>query len=213
MYAFSYRKLFIFLASTLLIIFAGCGYQFSVQGPGPVIGGSVGAIKDPEAIRLTIREFINRSFSTNLEAIYTNYMRQEFALSAGATVLHEEDRADFLMKGEILSVTLPALTFSTTQTRESRVKVLVRITVENRKSGKIVWNSTATGIGEFFVNQSSDTEGSQDQLQFNQVLQDRALEQAGQQIAEALAANFLDARDRGSFKISPTQAKPALGQG
>jgi hypothetical protein len=46
----------------------------------------------------------------------------------------------------------------------------------------VVWSHLAKGQAEFFV--TSD-------LQFNRVLQNRALEQAGQYIAEDLASRFL----------------------
>jgi len=187
--------LFVLILSLLV---SGCGYRFTVEGFGPRIGG--GGVEDSgPLVPLTIRDFINRTFHSNLEFKYTKYMRQEFAASSGAKVLYDEGQADFVMKGEIVSVDVPTLTFSTTIARESRVNVGVRVTVENRKTGRIVWSETATGTAAFYVNQSSDTETGQDQLQFNQVLQDRALEQAGQDVAEILAADFWDARDQGTF--------------
>ena len=126
-------------------------------------------------------------------------MREEFAASSGAKVVYDDGHADFVMKGEIVSVSVPTLSFSVTNARESRVNVVVRVTVEQRRTGRIIWSDSATGTSAFFVNQSSDTESGQDQLQFNQVLQDRALEQAGQGAAEILATDFWDARDQGMF--------------
>lgn len=194
--------LFVLILSLLV---SGCGYRFTVEGFGPRIGG--GGVEDSRSlVPLTIREFINRTFQSNLEFKYTQYMRQEFAATSGAKVLYDEGQAEFVMKGEIVSVNVPTLTFSTTIARESRVNVVVRVTVENRKTGRIVWSDTATGTAAFYVNQSSDTETGQDQLQFNQVLQDRALEQAGQDVAEILAANFWDARDQGTFSLGGKKA-------
>lgn len=201
----TYRWKIFLKAMALFLLVSGCGYRFSVEGFGPRIGGGEVENTGP-LVQLAIRDFINRTFQSNLEFKYTKYMRQEFASSSGAKVLSDEGQADFVMKGEIVSVNVPTLTFSTTQARESRVNVVVRVTVEDRKTGRIVWNTAATGTAEFFVNQSSDNETGQDQLQFNQVLQDRALEQAGQDVAEILAADFWDARDLGTF--SPGGRKP-----
>ena len=193
-----YSRPFGLFVLILSLLVSGCGYRFTVEGFGPRIGG--GGVEDSgPLVPLTIRDFINRTFHSNLEFKYTKYMRQEFAASSGAKVLYDEGQADFVMKGEIVSVDVPILAFSTAGAQESRVNVVVRVTVENRKTGRIVWNDTATGTAAFYVNQSSDTETGQDQLQFNQVLQDRALEQAGQDVAEILAADFWDARDQGTF--------------
>ena len=188
----------------LLVVLPGCGYQFSVEGPGPRIGGGPDLQKEGPLVRLVIRDLLNRTFQSNLEFAYTRYMRQEFAVSSGAQVVAEDAQADYVMTGEIASVTIPSLTFSAGQTRERRVNVVVRITVAHRQTGKSLWTETATGAGEFFVNRAPDVEARQDQIQFNRVLQDRALEQAGQEVAEMLAAAFWAARDQGVFSQAQT---------
>ncbi len=204
----TYSRRILLVVAGLSLLLSGCGYRFAVEGSGPRIGG--GSVGDGRPlVQLAIRDFINRTFQSDLEFKYTKYMRQEFAISSGAKVLYEEGQADFVMKGEIVSVNVPALTFSTTVARESRVNVVVRVTVEDRKTGRIVWSDTATGTAEYFLNQSSDTEPSQDQLQFNQVLQDRALEQAGKDVAEILAADFWDARDQGTFSPGSRPVTPS----
>ena len=186
---------------SLSLLVSGCGYRFAVEGMGPRIGGTSSEATGP-LVRLIIREFRSRTLHSNLEFQYTNYMRRAFAASSGATVLDDAGQADFVMRGDIVSVTVPTLVFSTTEARENRVNVVVSVTVEDRKTGRIVWSDSATGTAEFFVNQSSDTETGQDQLQFNQVLQDRALEQAGQDVAERLAADFWNAREHGAFDLA-----------
>lgn len=197
----------VFIVLGVSFLVSGCGYRFTVEGMGPRIGG--GGVQDSGPIvPLAIQDFLNRTFHSNLESTYTKYMRQEFAASSGAKVVNDDGHADFVMKGEIVSVNVPTVTFSTTQAREGRVNVVVKVTVEDRKTGRIVWSDTATGTAAYFVNQSSDTEAGQDQLQFNQVLQDRALEQAGQAVAEILASDFWDARDLGTF--SPGGKRPSM---
>ena len=58
------------------------------------------------------------------------------------------------------------------------------------------------------MNRALDADNRQDEIQFNQVLQDRALEQAGQDAAATLAASFRDARRQGNFArgMSPSPA-------
>jgi len=158
-----------------------------------------------------VRDFINRTFKSNLEFKYTTFIKQELTAVGGAQVVAEEAQADFLLKGEIVSVGTPSLTFTASQTREGRVNVVVRVTVEDRKTGRLVWGKTATGTGEFFINQVSGTGIGADELQTNQVLQDRALEQAGQRMAESLADDFWIARDQGIFSDRRGSA-PQLNQ-
>jgi len=146
-----------------------------------------------------VRDLLNRTLQTNLEFKYAKYLRQELVSVEGVQVLPEERQADFLLKGEIVSVATSASAFSVSQTREGRVNVVVRVTVEDRKTGKIVWGKTTTGTGEFYVNQVSGSGIGTDELQTNQVLLDRALEQAGQRVAESLADEFWIARDQGAF--------------
>ena len=214
-----YMPTVLYLLFSCSLLGSGCGYKFSVEGTGPRIGGGVVQDNGP-LVPLVIRDLLDRTFYSDLGFKYTKYMRQEFAASSGAKVVYDDGQADFVMEGEIVSVSVPALSFSTTEARESRVNVVVKVTVKERTTGRVVWSDSATGTAEFFVNQSPDTETNQDQLQFNQVLQDRALEQAGQVVAEILAADFWDARDQGIFfsggkkavtPTVPTGIEPPVG--
>lgn len=191
--------LVLIVVSIVFVALPGCGYRFSVEGPGPRIGGGSVSEREGPPVRLVIRDLRNNTFQSNLEFALTGYMREQFAVSSGAQVVAEDAQADYVMTGEIVSVTVPPLMFSAGQTRERRVNVVVRVTVAHRETGESLWTETATGTGEFFVNRAPEVEARQDQVQFNRVLQDRALEQAGQTAAETLAAAFWAARDQGLF--------------
>ena len=132
--------------------------------------------------RLVVRTLENKSFEPNLETRYTNYLRHEFSSGSGAQVVPDSEAADLVLSGQILSVSLPTLSFSQTTTLESRTEVVVVIKVEETRTQRLVWAQTAKGTSEFYV--TSD-------LQFNRILQNRALEQAGRFIAEDLASRFL----------------------
>jgi hypothetical protein len=178
-----------------LVLLGACGYQFRVEGAGPTIGGtavtSSPTLPPPRLIVLTLE---NKSFEPNLETRYTNYLRHEFSSGSGAQVVPDSESADLVLSGQILSVSLPSLSFSQTTTLESRAEVLVTIKVEETRTQRLVWAQTAKGTSEFYV--TSD-------LQFNRVLQNRALEQAGRFIAEDLASRFLLQLESGQL------AKPA----
>lgn len=192
----------------VLCLSAGCGYQFTVEGPGPVIGGGTGLVAQGPPVRLAIKTFKNNSFEPNLEFKYTRYFRQAMQSVGSADFVDDDVAADFILEGAILSVTLPSLAFSRTQTQESRVMVRVAVSVKDRKTGKIRWSQTGTSTAEFFVGATS-TGDAETGLQFNRVLQDRAVEQAGQLVAADLADQFWGARDQGKFQVNEGKDVPA----
>ena len=189
----------------VLSVLAGCGYQFRVEGAGPTIGGADPAAAQGPAPRLVIRTLVNRSFEPNLETRYTNYLRYEFSSGSGAHVVPDFEAADLILTGEILSVAAPTLSFSQTSTTESRAEVVVRVSVEDARTKKMVWTQLARGASEFFVTRD---------LQFNRALQNRALEQAGRFAAADLAAGFLlhiesnQAAKRADTPAAPTPTAP-----
>ncbi|MBS0183439.1 MAG: hypothetical protein JSS39_13635 [Nitrospira sp.] len=174
------------IASTL----AACGYQFRVEGAGPTIGGTSATSSQEPPPRLIIRTLINGSFEPNLEMRYTNYLRDEFSAGSGAQVVPESEAADLVLTGQILSVIMPTLSFTRAQTLESRTEVVVLARVEDARSKKVVWSQVVKGASEFFI--TTD-------LQFNRVLQNRAIEQAGRLVAADLAARFLLQLETGAF--------------
>ncbi len=167
---------------------AACGYQFRVGGPGPTIGGSPAPKAD--APRIQIVNFENMTFQPNIELRYTAYVRREFSQASGAKVVNDSEPADLILKGKINGISLPTINFSLQGTFEGRVTANVSATVEDAKTGKKIWTQSVAASSEFFMTND---------LQFNQVLQTRAIEQAGRLVAADLAMrfqNFMDLRDR-----------------
>ncbi len=182
-----------------LVLLGACGYQFRVEGAGPTIGkGTATSSPTSPPPRLVMRTLENKSFEPNLESRYTNYLRHEFSSGSGAQVVPESEAADLVLSGQILSVSLPTLSFSQTTTLESRAEVVVIIKVEETRTHRVVWTQMAKGASEFYV--TSD-------LQFNRALQNRALEQAGRFIAEDLASRFLLQLESG--QLAKMLARPA----
>ena len=179
----------------LLAVLTGCGYQFRVEGAGPTIGSATATSSSTSpAPRLIVRTLENKSFEPNLETRYTNYLRHEFSSGSGAQIVTDTEAADLVLSGQILSVIVPTLSFTQTSTLESRAEVVVIVKVEETRTNRLVWAQTAKGISEFYV--TSD-------LQFNRVLQNRALEQAGRFIAEDLASRFLLQLESGQLAKPP----------
>jgi hypothetical protein len=187
----------LYLALSLSL--SACGYQFRVEGAGPTIGGAAATSSSTTPPpRLIVRTLENKSFEPNLETRYTNYLRHEFSSGSGAQIVPDSEAADLVLSGQILSVIVPSLSFSQTTTLESRTEVVVMVKVEETRTKRLVWAQTAKGASEFYI--TSD-------LQFNRVLQNRALEQAGRFIAEDLASRFLLQLESGQL-AKPT-ARPA----
>ena len=195
--AFTCPALLACLACLALLV--GCGYQFRVQGAGPTIGGAA-ATSSPTSPppRLVVRTLENKTFEPNLEARYTNYLRHEFSSGSGAQIVPDTEAADLVLSGQILSVSVPTLSFTQTTTLESRTEVVVTVKVEETRTKRLVWTQTSKGASEFYI--TSD-------LQFNRVLQNRALEQAGRFIAEDLASRFLLQLESG--QLAKPAARPA----
>ena len=194
------RACFVFPASlVLLATLAGCGYQFRVEGAGPTIGGAEATSRSTvPPPRLVVRTLENKSFEPNLEARFTNYLRHEFSSGSGAQVVPDTEAADLVLSGQIVSVGIPSLSFSMTTTLESRAEVTVLVTVAEARTKRVVWTQTAKGSSEFYITPD---------LQFNRVLQSRAVEQAGRFIAADLASRFLLQLESGQLE-KPT-VKPA----
>jgi len=184
-----------------LVLLGACGYQFRVEGAGPTIGGTE-ATASPTSPppRLVVQTLENKSFEPNLETRYTNYLRHEFSSGSGAQIVSETEEADFVLSGQILSVGIPTISFNLVATFESRAEVTVMVKVEETRTKRLVWTQTAKGASEFYVTPD---------LQFNRVLQNRALEQAGRFIAEDLASRFLLQLESG--QMAKPSALPASG--
>jgi hypothetical protein len=141
-----------------------------------------------------IRPLRNATFEPNIEARFTNYLRHEFSSGSGAQVVPEGEAADL-----VLAVILPTLSFTQTTTLESRAEVIVAVRVEETRTKRLVWSQVAKGASEFYVTPD---------LQFNRVLQNRAVEQAGRYIAEDLASRFLLQLESGQLSKPVVDTKP-----
>ncbi len=123
------------LAWSLAFLLFGCGYQFRVEGAGPVVGGSPHTTssdkpKGPPP-KLAIAPFDNHTFEPNIEQKFTAYTRHEFSAGGGVEVVNEKAAADLFMKTQIVAVLTPSLSFNQSVTFEQRVMVTVKATVQD----------------------------------------------------------------------------------
>lgn len=177
---------------------AACGYQFRVEGAGPTIGRGA-ATPVANAPTLKVVNFENFTFTPNIELKYTTYAHREFSEGSGARVVNDGEPAELIFKGKINSISQPTINFSLQGTFEGRVTVNVSATVEEAKTGRIIWNQAVAASSEYFLT---------DDLQFNKVLEMRAIEQAGRLVAQDLATRFQNFLD---LRAKPDAAPPASG--
>jgi hypothetical protein len=184
----------------LSLSLSACGYQFRVQGSGPTIGGvDAEAAKAGPPLRMAIRTFDNRTFEANLEIKITNYMRREFSGGTGTQIVGESEPADLLMTGQVLGILLPTLSFDQTTTFENRVELLISVKIQEIRTKRLVWQQIVKGQSEFFI--TTD-------LQFNRVLQNRALEQASRFAAEDIASRYLAYLESGQLEATMRRPGP-----
>ncbi len=185
------RYLLLLVLGLCAMNITACGYQFRVQGAGPTIGRAPEpTVKRSQAPKLAILPISNSTYEPNFEIKLANYFRREFSAGAGAEIVGPSAGADLYLSGQIMQIVLPTLSFDQTTTFESRVEMLVSVRIEDAKTKRLVWSQVAKGTSEFFLTQD---------LQFNRVLQNRALEQAGRFVAEDLASRFLLFLDTGEL--------------
>lgn len=183
----------------LSLSLSACGYQFRVQGAGPTVGGTDAVnVRPGPPLRMVVRTFENRTLEANLEIKLTNYMRREFA-GTGTQIVGESEPADLLLTGQVLGITMPTLSFDQTTTFESRIELLLTVKVEEIRSKKVIWTQIVKGTSEFFITRD---------LQFNRVLQNRALEQASLYAAGDLASRYSVYLESGQFDAAMAR-KPA----
>ena len=152
---------------------------------------------------------MSQTWNLNIHAIFDRLFNQ----SGIATIVDDDLSADFILDGSIVSVSLPSVAFSqTANAGKSGEGKSSRSRSRHRKTGKVRWSQSSTKSSEFYVGASSSTSSDEDEsgLQFNRVLQDRALEQAGRGVAADLADQFLSARDQGKFRSGTRQANHLL---
>lgn len=185
----------------LILSLSSCGYQFRVQGAGPTVGGTdATTARLGPPLRMLVRTLENRTLEANLEIKLTNYLRREFS-GTGTQIVGESEPADLLLTGQVLGVTIPTLSFDLSNTFESRVELLLTVNVEDMRSKKVLWTQIVKGTSEFFVTQD---------LQFNRVLQNRALEQASLFAAGDLASRYLVYMESGQLDAAMARKPTSL---
>ena len=128
------------LLISLLMLSAGCGYQF--VGGGKVPGGV-------RAVSIAVLE--NRSAQTGLETTMTNDLIYEFT-RAGAVAVTSPQAADAMLSGVIQSLYITAIAHTgTTTTTEQRVVVTIDLKLTATSDGAVLWERKGLSGEEAFA--------------------------------------------------------------
>ncbi|HEY5593749.1 MAG TPA: LptE family protein, partial [Nitrospiria bacterium] len=159
----------------LLTVLTGCGYHLA------------GSNRLPSDIRtIAVPVFYNETFEPTLENAVTSAVKQEFLTNSRLTVVNDPEEADLILRGTIVSFGLTPVTFdrTTSVVVEYRVRIRASVTVEDRRTQKVLWKNPAMeSAAEYRVN--PDTAA-------NRVAQDHAIAEAGKRLAENVVHRVLE---------------------
>ncbi|MFH1985689.1 MAG: LptE family protein [Pseudomonadota bacterium] len=128
-----------FVTLFMILLFAGCGYQFA--GGGKVPGG-VRAV--------SIAVFENRTGQTGLETIFTNDLIYEFTRADSVNVTTPQ-AADAVLSGVIQRLYITAIAHTgTTTTTEQRAIVTIDLKLTATSDGAVLWERKGLSGEEAF---------------------------------------------------------------
>lgn len=158
------------LLSGLLILSGGCAYHLGGGKAGPK--------------RIAIPVFVNRTFEPLVDKRVTTFVQRAFVEDGRWEVVNAPGAADLVLRGQVTGVGLTPLSFDRTgRVTEYRVQVTVEVELVSSK-GAAVWSGKAlTATAEYLVLLDAAATRSN---------QDRAIEEAGQRLAEDLLSRFAE---------------------
>lgn len=109
-----------------LLLLGGCGYYFphDYQGPQRVIYAAT---------------WNNRTNKLNLDMRIYQSLSRWFQKTPSVDLTKEKARADYVLSGEIISIDLPTVSWSSNTTSGTKVSLYVRYSLKDLKTGKAVW--------------------------------------------------------------------------
>lgn len=134
------RVFFLLLAAALLL--GGCGYRFAGDG---------GAI-DPSLRSVFVPPFPNRTEEPALGNILRNALIEEIRRENRFETAEGRESADLLLQCEIRSYeTYPVSYRETGYALENRIRLSVELTLEDRRTGTVLWSNRNMAGTETYV--------------------------------------------------------------
>jgi outer membrane lipopolysaccharide assembly protein LptE/RlpB len=163
------------LALASLFLLGGCGYHLTSEAKTPsLMAGKT----------IAIPMWRSKSYRPNLEAILTGSLVDEFALRSGGKVVAEEDAAELLLTGTIVSyATIPMSYTAADQVREYRATMTVDATLAERRSQKVLWKGILSASQDYPANIDL---AQQNRIALQQDSESAALREISRKIAQLL---------------------------
>lgn len=126
-------KAYLKLLGTCLLVFmvTACGYHFA--------GGGNPFSSDIKTIAIPV--FANRSAEAGFENYFTNQLVYQFISRKKLRVVNLEG-ADLILKGEICSVSLPDVSFTSSYLGVERKAIVTVAATLRARDGQILWQDT-----------------------------------------------------------------------
>lgn len=160
----------------LLLVFSGaCGYRMA-RFDNPELEGFT---------TIAIPYFENKTYEPGLDAIFTYAFNDTFIENGRLQVVGLEE-ADLVLRGKIKKVEYDSLAMTPDKRAlEWRVWVTTGVIVEERKTGRVLWQRGAIRYGEEYrTSDQTEREGTTDNLQLDTADKRRAFKVLAADIAD-----------------------------
>ncbi len=131
------RRLYVLL----ILVLVGCGYR--PMGAAP--------LSPQGAPTIAIPPFANRSTEVGLETIFAGALINTFSQSKAVKVTSSAQDADLVLEGKVRSIDNTSVAFIDV-TRSTVRRVTLRIELNLRKGGKVLWKDNMVLQEDYVVN-------------------------------------------------------------
>ena len=161
-----------YLLPVLFILLGGCGYHLSGTSTfSPAVAGK----------KIAIPIFVNKSYRSNVGAVVTVSLVDEFARRTGGKVVSEA-AADLLLTGTVVNYATSAVSYTAQdKVKEYRAVLLVAAALAERQTGKVIWKGDVSFGQDYPVNPD---------IALQQNSEDAAIREISRKIAQQIYQNI-----------------------
>lgn len=144
---------------SLTCLLSSCGYHNPNVYDGP-------------SKKIYIKNWKNRSSKLSLNSDIYRSLNLWFQKSESLSLVKTADEADLILAGEVVSLSLPSLSYSSNTTSEVRVYLQVRYVMKDLASGKIFFEVPSQTWTEEYTTNSSGSDSSKENKAIDEIVDD-----------------------------------------
>lgn len=154
-------KKIIFLITVLCSAFfiSSCGYHNPNIYNGP-------------SKKIYVKDWVNRSSKLSLTSDIYRSLNSWFQKSGSISLVKDASDADLILAGEVVSLSLPSLSYTDSSTSEVRVILTVRYVMKDIATGKILYEVPSERWVEEYQTSSSGTNSSKENDAIKDIVDD-----------------------------------------